>query len=331
MEDPNIVGALVGLTAPRQPGETIQSYDQCHAALERMCGSPTPAFFGQAGERSAHRKEQPVPFILPLKVESIKVNPLNPLPTKKPKRIPMAEKLEDRVAYQRMRNEDLSKNGGSHYDDQGIVFSTDGKVLDEMKQLYQSSIKATAAPGGDPGDDRDDESDELSDPNPYRGDPPLHKSNNGNGNSRHSGSKKGPARFDGGPPGYPDDGGNGSDGSDNELHHSHHSNGQGRHPNHNTNQHRGYSVPVAVHPRYNMPGVMEAVEHHRDHMHERLIHEHISVCLSIPDGMKLRQAEHSAVGKYDGSAKFGDLEKWLTDLVVVFEVSMYGGPDWDQE
>ena len=47
--------------------------------------------------------------------------------------------------------------------------------------------------------------------------------------------------------------------------------------------------------------------------------------------MKLRQAEHSAVGKYDGSAKFGDLEKWLTDLVVVFEVSMYGGPDWDQE
>jgi len=60
-----------------------------------------------------------------------------------------------------MRNEDLSKNGGSHYDDQGIVFSTDGKVLDEMKQLYQSSIKATAAPGGEPGDDGDDESDEL--------------------------------------------------------------------------------------------------------------------------------------------------------------------------
>jgi len=133
MEDPNVAGALVGLTAPRQPGETIQSYDQHCAAVERMRGSPTPAFFGQAGERSAHRKEQPVPSILPLKVESIKVNPLNLLPTKKPKRIPMAEKLEDRVAYQRMRNEDLSKNGGSHYDDQGIVFSTDGKVLDEMK------------------------------------------------------------------------------------------------------------------------------------------------------------------------------------------------------
>jgi len=105
-----------------------------------------------------------------------------------------------------------------------------------------------AAPGGDPGDDGDDESDEPSDPNPYRGDPPLHKSNNGNGNSHHSGSKKGPARFDGGPPGYPDNGGNGGDGSDDESHHSHHSNGQGRHPNCNINQHRGYSVPAAVHP-----------------------------------------------------------------------------------
>jgi len=79
---------------------------------------------------------------------------------------------------------------------------------------------------------------------------------------------------------------------------------------------------------------METVEHHCDHMHECLlclIREHVSVCLSIPDGTKLRQAEHSAVGKYDGSAKFGDLEKWLTDLVVVFEVSMYGGPDRDKE
>jgi len=100
MEDPNVAGALAGLTAPQQPGETIQLYDQRHAAVERMRGSPTPAFFGQAGEHSAHQKEQPVPSILPLKVESIKVNPLNPLPTKKPKRIPMAEKLEDRVTYQ---------------------------------------------------------------------------------------------------------------------------------------------------------------------------------------------------------------------------------------
>jgi hypothetical protein len=37
------------------------------------------------------------------------------------------------------------------------------------------------------------------------------------------------------------------------------------------------------------------------------------------------------VGKYEGSPKFRDLEKWLTDLVVLFEVSMYGGQDRDKE
>jgi len=47
--------------------------------------------------------------------------------------------------------------------------------------------------------------------------------------------------------------------------------------------------------------------------------------------MKPRRADQSSVGKYKGSSKFGDLEKWLTDLVVLFEVSMYGGPDRDKE
>jgi len=80
--------------------------------------------------------------------------------------------------------------------------------------------------------------------------------------------------------------------------------------------------------------MMEAVEHHRTHMHEcllQLIREHVSVHLSIPEGTKLRQAEHSSVGKYKGSSKFGDLKKWLTDLVILFEVSMYGGDDCDKE
>ena len=75
---------------------------------------------------------------------------------------------------------------------------------------------------------------------------------------------------------------------------------------------------------------MEAVQHHRDHMHElllQLIREHVSVHLNLPEGTKPRRADHSAVGKYKGSAKFSDLEKWLTDLMILFEVSMYGGAD----
>ena len=53
--------------------------------------------------------------------------------------------------------------------------------------------------------------------------------------------------------------------------------------------------------------------------------------LSIPEGMKIRRAEHSSVGKYNGSPKFSDLERWLTDLVVLFEISMYGGLDRERE
>ena len=205
-----------------------------------------------------------------------------------------------------------------------MTFSTDGKVLNKMKQLYQSSLKSAAAPG-DPGDDSNDELDEPSDHNPQRGDPLPHipKHNDGSG-SHYSGSGKGPAHFGGGPPGYPDNGGNGGNGSDENSHCTHWSNNQDRCPD--CNCHWGYSVPVAVHPWYNTPGIMEVVEHHHTHMHEwllQLIQEHISVCLSITEGMKLHQVEHSSVGKYEGFSKFGDLKKWLTNLVILFEVSMY--------
>jgi len=132
MEDPNIAGAIAGLIAPQQTGETIQRYKQCHAAASHYQGSPAPAFFGQAGEHSEQWMEQDA---LPnVKVQSeLEEELLVPLPKKKLKRIPMAEKLEDRIVYQQLRNEDLSKKGGSRYADQGIAFSADGKVLDEMK------------------------------------------------------------------------------------------------------------------------------------------------------------------------------------------------------
>ena len=79
---------------------------------------------------------------------------------------------------------------------------------------------------------------------------------------------------------------------------------------------------------------MEAVEHHYDHMHEcllQLILKHISVHLNIPEGMKPCQVDQASVSKYKESSKFGDLKKWLTNLVVLFEVSMYGGLDHDKE
>ena len=38
-----------------------------------------------------------------------------------------------------------------------------------------------------------------------------------------------------------------------------------------------------------------------------------------------------SIGKYNGSLKFSDLERWLTNLVIVFEVSIYGGLDRERE
>ena len=48
--------------------------------------------------------------------------------------------------------------------------------------MYQSSLKVTAAPGGDPGDDGDDESDDPPDPDPCKDNLHPRHSNNGNRN-----------------------------------------------------------------------------------------------------------------------------------------------------
>jgi hypothetical protein len=132
MEDPHIAGALAELAAPRQIGETTQRYEQRRAAAGRYQEFPAPTFLGQAGERSEQKTEQAAPPIINKQSEP-EEELLVPLPKKKLKKIPMAEKLDDRIAYQRMRNEDMSSKGGSRYADQGIVFSTNGNVIDEMK------------------------------------------------------------------------------------------------------------------------------------------------------------------------------------------------------
>ncbi|KAF5378533.1 hypothetical protein D9615_007196 [Tricholomella constricta] len=61
------------------------------------------------------------------------------------------------------------------------------------------------------------------------------------------------------------------------------------------------------------------------------MHERLSVQLSLPDGMKSRRADSKSVGTYSGSAKFGDLEEWLSSLVVMLAVSQFGGEERDQE
>ena len=248
MEDPNVVGAIVGLTAPHQPGETVHIYEQCCTAGEWLHGTSMHAFFGHAGKWSEKAMEQAaLPNInLMMKYKEVIMN--GPEPSKKLKRVLLADKLEDRIIYQWMRIQDLSEKGGSIYNDQGIVFNANGKIIDEMRQLYQLSLKTATAPGRDSGDDGDDESDKSPNLSPQQSDPPPHNLNNGSGNRNQCNSiGRCPVHLDRGPPGELDDGGNGGNGGNKNSHNSHWSSGNGRTSNHNINSWRGYSVRPAVH------------------------------------------------------------------------------------
>jgi len=112
LEDPNIAGVIVGLVAPHQFGETFHMYEQRHVAAGHYQGSPASAFFGQAGEWSEQWMEQVILSKLNILLRSDEVPPIDPLPKARLKKISMAEKLDDRIAYQHMCNEDLSKGVG---------------------------------------------------------------------------------------------------------------------------------------------------------------------------------------------------------------------------
>ena len=104
MEDPNIAGTIAELVASHQSGETFQVYEQHCMAAGHYQGFPAPAFFRQAGESSEHKAGQVSLPKINMQLESDEMPPITPVPKKKLKKILMAKKLEDRVAYQRMCN-----------------------------------------------------------------------------------------------------------------------------------------------------------------------------------------------------------------------------------
>ena len=70
-------------------------------------------------------------------------------------RVPMAETLSDRVAYQCMRNGDLRTKGQSLIDDQGIVFEGT-KPIDKMhRQFITQGQENQASPGPGQRNDHD--------------------------------------------------------------------------------------------------------------------------------------------------------------------------------
>ena len=61
----------------------------------------------------------------------------------------------------------------------------------------------------------------------------------------------------------------------------------------------------------------------------QLIHEALGVRIVFPDGFKFNQKLES-IDKYSGSAKFADLENWLSKLVYKLAVRQIGGNDLDR-
>jgi hypothetical protein len=93
-------------------------------------------------------------------------------------------------------------------------------------------------------------------------------------------------------------------------------------------------MPPANLIRHSTPGVHKATEHHRGSMHEclyMLMHQHLTVQLTLPHGTKTRKTDSDSVRKYRGGLKFSKLKNWLTNLVVLFKVEQYGGDTQDRE
>jgi len=260
-----------------------------------------PAFFGYAGvnlqQGNVHIAEHPkkgaeteIPIDILIKTEA--------------ECIGLTDNLRDCTVYQKIWNGDISEWEALNFDDQGIIFGLKSEVFDKMKQMYQSTLRTASVPGV-PGDNRDDDkgnSKHLSHRRPGGNDPwPPQTRNRGDrnycpSNNGGSGGGRQPSRIVAGPPVPPDGGDDGDNESDRLSSHSHNWGDDGnRHPDRRYNHrgippYRGYSVPAAVHPRFNTPGVMEVVEHHHNYMHDRLLWlvcEHVSVRLNLPDGTKV--------------------------------------------
>jgi len=131
-----------------------------------MRRSPMPAFFGQAGSPSA-KAASPLTYgrLMSPKVKTEASGGVSPV--EKCFCVELVDNLCDWTVYQQIQNADLFEWGHSNYDDQGIMFGPNCVVHNEMRNMYQSSLKAISAPGGgDPGDDGDNESDDQSNHHP---------------------------------------------------------------------------------------------------------------------------------------------------------------------
>ena len=327
MHDPVVSFAIDQMNAPRRQGESLEDFNRRMAAVQRTNEANTTA---APPEGSSSYETNPTAAARPPQggenrtlSENVSIAELYPPPN----RIPLLDRWEDRVAFQRLRDAALAETGYSRIEDQGVRFSGHHPV----GHIYH--FAGTAGGGHDPGggdgssNGDGDNYHNNNNPRPPNGpprDPRTPPSNGGynpppgppggrsNGGGRGGGGGGGDGGGDRGPPG----GGNSPP------------------PGNNRGNNRGFSMPPPAPPRGNTPGVHEAAENHRSSMHERLyelIRQHLTVRLTIPQGTKTRKTDTHSVGRYSGGPKFSDLENWLANLVVLFKAEQYGGDDRDRE
>ncbi|GLB37195.1 putative DNA RNA polymerase [Lyophyllum shimeji] len=256
--------AVASLHQARYSGESTADYMRRQAAAQRV-SNISAAAAPRNDKRSDPSYEPPTIKQEERPHSAADSGPRIQIPPRIPPghdRVPLAEKWDDRVAYQRMREADLQSGRHSRYDDQFVVFEGHQPV----DTLPQQAGTEGMADGNPPSQVR-----VAAPTSPFQ-------------------------------------------------------------PRAST---RGYSMPAPVLRDQSIAeGIKAAGEQHRSKMHNRiheLIVQRLSVRLSLPEGLKPHRADSKAVGTFRGSAKFSDLENWLTNLVVMMAASQYGGPERDIE
>jgi hypothetical protein len=262
VNDPVVSFAMDQMNAPRQSGEPLDDFNRRRAAIQRANeASTTPA---PPEGSSSYETNPTVAARCPsggegrTLSENVLIAELYPSPNQ----IPLLDRWEDRVGFQRLRDAALAETGYSRIEDQGVWFVSHRPVGHVYH--FTSAAGGGHEPGGSDGSSNDDDDDRRNNNNPDPrppnepprnprtpmgnggyGPPPSLPGGRGNGGGRGGGGGG-----DRGPPG--------------------HRGGDSPPPGNNRGSSHGFSMPAPAPPRGSTHGVHEAAENHRNAMHERL-------------------------------------------------------------
>lgn len=290
VRSPTLDLARARIDGPRRDDETEEQFRRRRAAADRLQAQDDSIPVYTAGNLAMDKEDARI--LHPGSVPNTGNKVIYPYVTV---RTPKATNWKDRVAYQRLRREDLRNFGSSQIDDQNVSLDGPHPIdLDKSPAIPTTKMEVFDLPDlGRQTQDRDESRRAMS--------------------KEPTTNRKPSVRFD-------------AEYQEDEVKHLI------QDPILERRTNRGYSEPRIVGPRQDAPGVAEAADRHRSTMEQRLlllIHEALSVRISYPDGVKFNQKLDTS-DKYTGSAKFADLENWLSDLVYKLAIRQLGGKDLDR-